>query len=69
MFLEKYVLSNNHEYILYNISENLKKTYTSTNQNNPKFGFKTIAIQPNNHCNCIETPRNPFKMVRIHMKQ
>lgn len=25
MFLEKYVLSNNHEYILYNISENLKK--------------------------------------------
>jgi hypothetical protein len=69
MFLEKYVLTNNHEYILYNSSENLKKTYTSTNQNNPKFGFKTIAIQPNNHCNCIATPRNPFKMVRIHMKQ
>ena len=27
MFLEKYVLTNNHKYILYNSSENLKKTY------------------------------------------
>ncbi len=61
MFLEKYVLSSNDEYIWLNKSENLKKTYISTNQTIQNLDLKTIAIKPNNHCNCIATPRNPFK--------
>ena len=51
MFLEKYVLSSNPEYIWLNKSENLKKTYTSTNQTIRNLDLKTIAIKPNNHCN------------------
>ena len=69
MFLEKYVLSSNDEYIWLNKSENLKKTYTSTNQTIQNLDLKIIAIKPNNHCNCIAIPSNPFKIGCIHIKQ
>ena len=42
MFLEKYVLSSNPEYIWLNKSENLKKTYTYTNQTIQNLDLKPL---------------------------
>lgn len=42
MFLEKYVLSSNPEYIWLNGSENLKKTYASTNQTIQNLDLKPL---------------------------
>ena len=69
MFLEKYVLSSNPEYIWLNRSENLKKTYTPTNQTIRNLDLKPLQYNQIIIAIVLQYLVIPLKMGRIHIKQ